>query len=150
MNYIQNSLIGYQAGSCNILNNYPNYVKKYNVSSTMKADLDKLELLSVQARLLVENNIETEEQFKSFLENKIDEVDDKKSKRTQLYKLMSDVETVKEKLEIRKEINNLGEEIKSISFDIDMLEMIKRRTENIKEEIQKLEDKEMMKDEHIK
>ncbi len=135
---------------CNILNNYPNYVKKYNVSSTMKADLDKLELLSVQARLLVENNIETEEQFKSFLENKIDEVDDKKSKRTQLYKLMSDVETVKEKLEIRKEINNLGEEIKSISFDIDMLEMIKSRTENIKEEIQKLEDKEMMKDEHIK
>ena len=135
---------------CNILNNYPNYVKKYNVSSTMKADLDKLELLSVQARLLVENNIETEEQFKSFLENKIDEVDDKKSKRTQLYKLMSDVETVKEKLEIRKEINNLGEEIKSISFDIDMLEMIKSRTENIKEEIQKLEDKEMIKDEHIK
>ena len=64
-------------------------------------------------------------------------------------KLMSDVETVKEKLEIRKEINNLGEEIKSISFDIDMLEMIKSRTENIKEEIQKLEDKEMMKDERL-
>ena len=65
---------------CNILNNYPNYVKKYNMSSTMKDDLKKLDAFSEQARLLVENNIETEENFESFLKIKLMKLSDLKKK----------------------------------------------------------------------
>ena len=135
---------------CNILNNYPNYVKKYNMSSTMKADLEKLEMLSEQARLLVENNIETEEQFESFLDERIDKYDEKKLRRDRLWRMMNEERTVSEKIEIRQEISVATSEMSSLKHDIFMLNEIKSRADNIKEEIKNLDDKEMIKNEYIK
>ena len=135
---------------CNILNNYPNYVKKYNMSSTMKADLEKLEMLSEQARLLVENNIETEEQFESFLDERIDKYDEKKLRRDRLWRMMNEERTVSEKIEIRQEISVATSEMSSLKHDIFMLNEIKSRVDNIKEEIKNLDDKEMVKNEYIK
>ena len=135
---------------CNILNNYPNYVKKYNMSSTMKADLEKLEMLSEQARLLVENNIETEEQFESFLDERIDKYDEKKLRRDRLWRMMNEERTVSEKIEIRQEISVATSEMSSLKHDIFMLNEIKSRVDNIKEEINNLDDKERIKNEYIK
>ena len=48
---------------CNLLDNYPNYVKKYPLSSSIKEDVKKLDSFSEQAIMLVNNHIETEDNF---------------------------------------------------------------------------------------
>ena len=134
---------------CNILNNYPNYIKKYNLPSYIKDDVKKLDSYSEQAKMLVNNNIETEDSFNSFMNNKISELSHLKEQREDLWKK---IKVVKDdsKIQIRKDIDELTKNITSINKEVKLCEDIKKRKEDIKETVRNLEDKEMIKDEHIK
>ena len=70
---------------CNLLNNYPNYVKKYPLSSSIKEDVKKLDSFSQQAIMLVNNHIETEDNFYFFLNDKVNELSNLKQKREDLW-----------------------------------------------------------------
>lgn len=134
---------------CNILNNYPNYIKKYNLPSYIKDDVKKLDSYSEQAKMLVKNNIETEDSFNSFMNNKISELSHLKEQREDLWKK---IKVVKDdsKIQIRKDIDELTKNITFINKEVKLCEDIKKRKEDIKETVRNLEDKEMIKDEHIK
>ncbi len=133
---------------CNILNNYPSFIKKYNVSSVMKEDIKKLDKFSKQAIMLVNNNIETEDKFFEFLNSKVYELSDLKQKREELwrkYKMCNE----DEKLEIKKEINNISNNISKVNEEVKMCEDIRLRKEDIKKDLKIMKEREMIIDEHI-
>ena len=134
---------------CNLLNNYPNYIKKYPLSSSVKEDVKKLDSFSEQAIMLVNNHIETEDNFYFFLDNKVNELSNLKQKREDLwkkYKIVND----SEKVEIKKEIDNISNKIKEVNKEVKMCEDIRLRKQDVEDNLKTIEDKEMIIDEHIR
>ena len=134
---------------CNLLNNYPNYVKKYPISTNIKNDVKKLDSFSQQAIMLANNHIETEESFFTFLNSKVNELSDLKQSREDLWKKYKNVNK-NEKVEIKKEIDNVSNKIKEVNKEVKMCEEIRLRKDDIKEDLKNIEDKEMIIDEHIR
>lgn len=134
---------------CNLLNNYPNYVRKYPISSGIKNDINKLDSFSKQAIMLANNNIETEENFFNFLNDNVQELSNLKQYREDLwkkYKLVNE----KNKIDVRKDINNVSDKIKEVSNIVKMCEDIRLRKNEIYSNLKYIEDKEMINDEHIR
>lgn len=134
---------------CNLLNNYPNYVRKYPISSGIKNDINKLDSFSKQAIMLAKNNIETEENFLDFLNDNVQELSNLKQYREDLwkkYKLVNE----KNKIDVRKDINNVSDKIKEVSNIVKMCEDIRLRKNEIYNNLKYIEDKEMINDEHIR
>ena len=134
---------------CNLLNNYPNYVKKYPLSSSVKEDVKKLDSFSEQAIMLVNNHIETEDNFYFFLNDKVNELSNLKQKREDLWKKYKTVKDNK-KLEIKKEIDNISDKIKEVNKEVKMCEDIRLRKQDVEDNLKTIEDKEMIIDEHIR
>lgn len=134
---------------CNLLNNYPNYVRKYPISSSIKNDINKLDSFSKQAIMLANNNIETEKNFYDFLSDNVQELSNLKQYREDLwkkYKLVNE----KNKIDVRKDINNVSDKIKEVSNIVKMCEDIRLRKDEIYSNLKYIEDKEMINDEHIR
>lgn len=144
-----NSFYGMYIRYCNILGNYPNFVKKHYVSASVRNDMNRLDELSNHAIFLAKNNIETEEQFFTFLESKEVKLDNLKNAREELWKKLKKLPS-KEQEDIKDEIWKLNEEIKPLSEELKMCEKIRTRKEYIKENLKTLEEKEMMIDERIR
>lgn len=138
-----NSFYGMYIRYCNIIGNYPNHVKKNSKSINLRKDVDKLDQLSSQAIFLVENKIETEEQFYNLLSSKQNVLDDLKNKRENLWK-KAKIATLEERKEIEKQIPTLSDEIKVINKEVKMCEDIRFRKDHIKENINILDEKEMI------
>lgn len=134
---------------CNLLNNYPNYVKKYPLSSSIKEDVKKLDSFSEQAIMLVNNHIETEDNFYFFLNDKVNELSNLKQKREDLWKKYKTVND-NEKVEIKKEIDNISDKIKEVNKEVKMCEDIRLRKQDVENNLKTIEDKEMIIDEHIR
>ena len=134
---------------CNLLNNYPNYVKKYPLSSSVKEDVKKLDSFSEQAIMLVNNHIETEDNFYFFLNDKVNELSNLKQKREDLWKKYKTVKDNK-KVEIKKEIDNISDKIKEVNKEVKMCEDIRLRKKDVEDNLKTIEDKEMIIDEHIR
>ena len=134
---------------CNLLNNYPNYVKKYPLSSNIKEDVKKLDSFSQQAIMLVNNHIETEDNFYFFLNDKVNELSNLKQKREDLWKKYKTVND-NEKVEIKKEIDNISDKIKEVNKEVKMCEDIRLRKQDVENNLKTIEDKEMIIDEHIR
>ena len=131
---------------CNLLNNY---VKKYPLSSSIKEDVKKLDSFSEQAIMLVNNHIETEDNFYFFLNDKVNELSNLKQKREDLWKKYKTVND-NEKVEIKKEINNISDKIKEVNKEVKMCEDIRLRKQDVENNLKTIEDKEMIIDEHIR
>ena len=134
---------------CNLLNNYPNYVKKNPLSSSIKEDVKKLDSFSEQAIMLVNNHIETEDNFYFFLSDKVNELSNLKQKREDLWKKHKTVND-NEKVEIKKEIDNISDKIKEVNKEVKMCEDIRLRKQDVENNLKTIEDKEMIIDEHIR
>lgn len=134
---------------CNILGNYPNYVKKNYISSNVRNDVNKLEQFSKQAILLANNKIETEDQFIEFNESKISELIKLKNTKEDLWKKSKQAST-SEKEEIKLQIQEINKKIKPINEEVKMCENIRVGKDLVKENLKSLKDKEMIIDEHIR
>lgn len=134
---------------CSILNNYPKNFKTTYISSSIRKDVDELEELSNQAIFLVENKIETEMQFNEFHESKIRELIKLKNEKEDLWKHHKKVDD-NEKKKLENKIDDLTINIKDIYEDVKMCEKIKLRKDSIKENLEEIENKEMIKNERIK
>lgn len=144
-----NSFYGMYIRYCNILGNYPNFVKKHYISASIRNDINKLDELSSHAVFLAKNNIETEEHFFSFLKSTEIELDKLKSEKEKLWKDMKKI-SPKEQEKLKKEIDTLNEKIKPLREELKMCEKIRIRKDCIKENLNTLEEKEMIIDEHIR
>ncbi len=118
-----------------LLNLYPKYVQKNRISSELKKDIFKMDEISEQAKLLVKNNIETDQQFYSYYDNQNNE----------LFKLINKKEGLKDK----SNISEINDTIRELKKEIKLLETIRNRKENIKNNIETIE-KEVVNNEHIR
>lgn len=144
-----NTFYGMYVRYCKLLGNYPDYVKKNNKITNLRKDVDKLEQLSKQAIFLVDNKIETEEQFYNLLKTKENELDTLKNEREDLWKKHKYAPSI-EKEKIKKQISKLSDDIIAISKDIKMCEDIRVRKNKVMENINILDEKEMVNNERFK
>ena len=130
-----NTFYGMYIRYCNLLNNYPDYIKRNKKIFNIRDDVSRMEELSNIAILLAENTIETEEQFFSYYQ-----------------KLKDDYILLKSKKE-NKSLNNkeeLQKQILEVSKKINLCKKINDTKDYIKENIKEMEEKEVINNEHIK
>lgn len=144
-----NSFYGMYIRYCNILNIYPEYMQKNSISASMKEDIKKLDEISNQMILLANNQIETEERFFSFYNELKNELVTVKGEREELWRLYREDKNIN-KNEIKEKIDKLSNKIVQINDDINLCKKIESKKENIKEDIKKIEEKEMINDELIR
>lgn len=141
------SLYGLYIHYLKLLKVYPEYIKKYKPSSSMKEDVNKMEDISREANLLASNNINTEEQFYEFYDYKVNELvelKDLKEKLQKKYRMNKDEN-------IKYQIESINIELPMIKEEIKQLNKIRIRKENIKDSIDEINiDKEVIRDEYIK
>ena len=99
--------------------------------------------------MLVNNHIETEDNFYFFLNDKVNELSNLKQKREELWKKYKTVND-NEKVEIKKEIDNISDKIKEVNKEVKMCEDIRLRKQDVENNLKTIEDKEMIIDEHIR
>lgn len=97
-----------------ILNKYPTYIKKHNVSSELQKDVLKMEEINKQTILLVENKIETKEDFDNYYISLIDELNNTDNK-----------EDIKNKIKLCEEIRNRKEIVEEITKEKESRVIIK-------------------------
>ncbi len=144
-----NSFNGRYIRYCKLLNVYPNLIKRKYLSPSIKEDIKRLDIYSKQANLLVDNNIETEESFFSFLNNIENKLSELKQRREDLWKEEKKVNLTK-KNEIKDKINELTKDINKLNNDVNMCHDIRDRKDTINSNLESLKEKEMITYEHIK
>ncbi len=144
-----NSFYGMYIRYCHILSIYPEYANKKYVSAGMREDIKHLDELSKQAILLANNNIETEEQFFSFYHKLKEELIEVKGKREELWRLNrnNDLDSSED---FNLKISDLNSKVKIINDDLILCNKIQKRKKTIENDLRKLEEKEMINDEHIR
>lgn len=92
----------------NLLKIYPAYVRYNKYPKYLKSDINKMEELSKQARILGENKIDTNEDFVSFYNNKKEELKNSSNDINKIRKLREEIQEL-EKIKKRNEIikNNI-------------------------------------------
>ena len=97
-----------------ILNKYPTYIKKHKVSSEIQKDVLRMEEINKQTILLVENKIETKEDFDNYYISLIDELNKTDNK-----------EDIKNKIKLCEEIRNRKEIVEEITKEKESRVIIK-------------------------
>ena len=116
---------------------YPRKVLPVNIG----LDLNKMEEISNQTRLLVRENIVTHEQFLFYKEQVNREVQELVGKKHNLWVKHKRVKTEEEKLLIRSQINEITKELKEKRKEVVLCDGIEKRSKDIEESIKGLEEK---------
>lgn len=140
---------------CYLLKVFPKKHPYQRLSPAIRADIRKMEEISNEARLLVRNKLETNEQFFAFKkerETKLDLLMDERSKLWYRHKKSKNSE---EKAFIRKQIDELNIEIEPIRKEVVLCNGIEERSSKIEQNLKELNDenqkgKEVEKDEFIR
>ena len=130
----------------NLIGNYPNYVKNNYISNDIKKDIEVLDMINEETILLVNNKIETLEDFNIFHENKIDKLIELKNKKEDLYKEYK----ITNDINIKNSIDSINKEIIPLTKEVKLCEDIRLRNNKIKNNLEEIRDKEMMKNEYIR
>ena len=130
----------------NLIGNYPNYVKNNYISNDIKKDIEVLDMINEETILLVNNKIETLEDFNIFHENKIDKLIELKNKKEDLYKEYK----ITNDINIKNSIDSINKEIIPLTKEVKLCEDIRLRNNKIKNNLEEIREKEMMKNEYIR
>lgn len=126
---------------CYILKVYPIKYPRKVLPVNIRLDLNKMEEISNQTRLLVRENIVTHEQFLFYKEQVNREVQELVGKKHNLWVKHKRVKTEEEKLLIRSQINEITKELKEKRKEVVLCDGIEKRTKDIEESIKELEEK---------
>ena len=134
------------------------FPKKYpyqKLSPAIRADVRKMEDISNETKLLVRNNLKTDEQFFAFKEEKEKRLDELMDQRSKLWYKHKKLKSKQEKEEIRKQIDELNKEINPLRKEVVLCKDILERSKKIEKNLQELSDekeniKEVEKNEHIR
>ena len=97
------------------------FLQKYpyqKLSPAIRADVRKMEDISNETKLLVRNNLKTDEQFFLFKEEKEKRLNDLMDQRSKLWYKHKKSKSKQEKDEIREQINELNKEITSLRKEV--------------------------------
>ena len=114
-----------------------------------------MEEISNETRLLVRNNLKTDEQFFSFKEDKEKRLEELMDQRSKLWYKHKKSKSKQEKEEIKKQIEELNKEIEPIRKEVVLCKNIIERSKKMEENLQEISDdknqkKEVEKNEHIR
>ena len=127
---------------CYILKVYPTKYPRKVLPVNIRLDLNKMEEISNQTRLLVREKIETHEQFLFYKEQINREIQELISKKHNLWIKHKRVKTEEEKLLIRNQINEITKELKEKRKEVVLCDGIEKRSKDIEESIKELEERE--------
>ena len=118
----------------------------------MRADVEKMDRLSKEIKLLATNNLETDEQFFLFKKEKETLLNDLMDKRSKLWYQHKKSQKTTDKESILKQIEKINEQLKPIKEEVVLCDDIEERLPKIEKNLQEVEKqgKEVKKDEHIK
>lgn len=122
---------------CNLLNNYPQYIKNTYISQTIREEAWQLDEISAEAVFLTSNNIETDKDFSIFFKKKNEEF----------------ISLIKESKMCNKtdmEFIDIQKNIASKRRELEICTKIKKRSTFIDKNLKILEAKEMIENEHVK
>ncbi len=120
---------------CYILKVYPRHYPRKILSPALRVELNKMNEISKQTRLLVTNKIETTEQLLFYKENLYIEIADLTSKKANLWKKIKRVKSEEEKTSIRYEIDEITKKLNSQNEKFKLCEEIEKRLDTVKENI---------------
>lgn len=126
---------------CYILKVYPIKYPRKVLPVNIRLDLNKMEEISNQTRLLVREKIETNEQFLFYKEQINREIQGLISKKHNLWIKHKRVKIEEEKLLIRSQINEITKELKAKRKEVVLCDGIEKRSKDIEESIKELEEK---------
>lgn len=133
---------------CYLLKSFPQQNPRQKLSASIRIDIEKMESISKQTKLLVSNKIKTYEQFFSYsndIKNKLDLLLDKRSK---LWYQHKKANTNHEKEAIKNEIASLFNEIKDLREEVKLCDDIEERSKVIEKNVDEFE-KQLEKEECI-
>lgn len=133
---------------CYLLKVFPQQNPRQKLSAQIRVDIDKMESISNQTKLLVSNKIKTYEQFFSYsndIKNKLDLLLDKRSK---LWYQHRKANTTKEKEAIKTDIASLFNEIANLRKEVKLCDDIEERAKEIEKNVNEFE-KQLEKEECI-
>jgi len=140
---------------CYLLKVFPKKYPYQRLSPAIRADVRKMEDISKEARLLVSNNLKTNEQFFSFREDKKKRLDDLMDQRSKLWYKHKKSNSKEEKEIISKQISELNKEINPLRKEVVLCDEILERSKKIESNLQELREdeekgKEEKQNEHIR
>ena len=140
---------------CYLLKVFPKKYPYQKLSPAIRADVRKMENISNETKLLVRNNLKTDEQFFAFKEEKEKRLNDLMDQRSKLWYKHKKSNFKLEREQIKKQIDNLNNEInplrKKVVLCKDILERSKKIEKNLQELYEEKESvKEVEKNEHIR
>ena len=138
---------------CYILKVFPTKHPYKKLSPEVRADIKRLNQLSEEARLLVSNNIETNEQFFSFKSEKEKELLTLENSRHDLWYKHKKSKSNDEKDQILEKIQILNEEINPLRKEVKLCDDIEDRMKKVVDNLKNIYEekgKEVEKNEHIR
>ena len=125
---------------CYLLKVFPKKFPYQKLSPTIRADIAKMEEISKETRLLVSNNLKTNEQFFSFKEQKEKSLDNLMDQRSKLWYQHKKAKSKKEKEEIKTQIDELNKEINPLRKEVEQCKSILERSEKMEQNLLELSD----------
>lgn len=125
---------------CYILKVHPRNHPRTILTPELKVELDRMEEISKQTRMLAKNKIETYEQllfYKNSLENKVSELS---STRENLWRKFKRVTNEEDKILIRNEISVITKDLENKRKEVDLCKKVEERVEVVKENIKNFDE----------
>ena len=137
---------------CYLLGVFPKNKSYQKLPASMRADVERMDQLSKEIKLLATNNLETDEQFFLFKKEKETLLNDLMDKRSKLWYQHKKSQKTTDKESILKQIEKINEQLKPIKEEVVLCDDIEERLPKIEKNLQEVEKqgKEVKKDEHIK
>lgn len=138
---------------CYLLKVFPVKNPRQRLSAEICADINKMDKISEEARLLVSNDLKTNEQFFSFKEEKEKRLKELLDKRYELWYKHKKVNSEEERQKISKQIDEINKELNPTRKEVVLCDDIITRSKEIEEKLSQEEreqGKEVKKDEHIR
>lgn len=138
---------------CYLLKVFPVKNPRQRLSAEIRADINKMDKISEEARLLVSNDLKTNEQFFSFKEEKEKRLKELLDKRYELWYKHKKVNIEEERQIISKQIDEINKELNPTRKEVVLCDDIITRSKEIEEKLsqeEKEQGKEVKKDEHIR
>lgn len=138
---------------CYLLNVIPQNKGFKKIPLSIREDSKKVDLIVEETKLLVSNNIKTDEQFFSFKEQLENNLNNLQTSRARLYYHKSVASTDEEKSTIYQRIDELSRKINEVKKKLVLCDDIAERSNVIEKNINELieiEGKESEKNEHVK
>ena len=122
---------------CYLLNLYSNNVRKYRISPSMRLDVEKMEIISEETRMLVTNEIITEDDFNNHKLNLQLEIGNLIDEKNKIWYQFKTGKTNKE--ETLNEISKITNKIKPLRKELKLCNGIENRKDKIQENINEYE-----------